>query len=421
MLTQETKVGLFVLAGLLALAMVTILLGDIHLEKRYKIKILFSDISGLPEKAQVRRAGVVVGKVTDISLVGDKAQVVVSIKKDVKIHKDARAKIVSFGIVGTKYLEITSGSENEPLLQDGDTIIGIEPVSIDRAVEEVLFGVRDLVDKIKGFGEEEELGKSLRLILDNIGDVTWKLNRALGAEGQELKETIENLNQLSANISEITDSLNKESIASSLEKLEKTLDGIAEVTEKLSGGEGAMGRLLSDEKMAEQIEQVVSSLEQSSQEAKKILQRTSGFRMAWNYQLNYNVNEEKLRSDFGFYLIPGEERFYYFSVNNIGENNSANDSGNQKINSITVKVGKNFGPLSLYGGVIRSSGGFGASFSPVKDRIEIGAEVFHFSRKRAWLNAGTKFRIKDWCYFGINGEDILNQGTVNSSIGIVLR
>jgi len=116
MLTQETKVGFFVLCGLIALVIVTILLGDIHLGKRYKIKILFNDVSGLPKKAQVRRAGVVVGKVTDIELVDNKAQVVASIRKDVRIHKDARARIVSFGIVGTKYLEITSGSEKEPLL-----------------------------------------------------------------------------------------------------------------------------------------------------------------------------------------------------------------------------------------------------------------------------------------------------------------
>jgi phospholipid/cholesterol/gamma-HCH transport system substrate-binding protein len=347
--------------------------------------------------------------------------VIASIKKDARIHKDARARIVSFGIVGTKYLEITSGSENEPLLQDGDTIIGIEPVSIDRAVEKVLLGVGDLVEKIGGIGKEEELGKSLRLLLDNIGDVAEKLNRALGAEGQELKETIGNLHQLSANIREITDRIPEESINSCLQKLEKTLDGIAEVAEKLNRGEGAMGRLLSDEKMAKQVEQVVSSLEESSQEAEKILQRTSGFRMAWEYQLNYNVNEDNLRSDFGLYLIPGAERFYYFSVNNIGESSSATDSGDQRMNSITVKVGKNLGLFSLYGGVIRSSGGFGAAFWPVKDRIEIDAEVFRFSRKRAWLNTGTKFRINDWCYLGINGEDILNQGTVNSSIGIVLR
>jgi phospholipid/cholesterol/gamma-HCH transport system substrate-binding protein len=421
MISKETKVGLFVLLGVLALAIVTILLGDIHLEKRYKIRILFSDISGLPEKAQVRRAGVVVGEVIDIGLVGDKAEVVTSIKKDVQIHKDARAKIVSFGIVGTKYLEITSGSESEPLLKDGDTITGIEPMSVDRAIEEVLVGMRDFLEKIKGLGKGEEFGKSLRLILDNMGDVTRKLNRALGSEGQELKETIENLNQFSSNINEISESLDKESIDRSLKKLEKTLDGIAEVTEKLSRGEGVMARLMSDEKMAEQIAQTVSSLEESSQQAKKILNRTSGFRMAWNYQLNYNANDEKIRSDFGLHLIPGEDRFYYFSVNNIGGSSSTLDSGNQKINSITVNVGKNFGLFSLYGGVIRSTGGFGGNFFPVKDRIEIGAEVFGFSRKKAWLNAGTKFRINDWLYLGINGEDILNEGTVNSSINIVLR
>ena len=421
MLSQETKVGFFVLAGLAALAVVTVLLGDIHLERRYRIRIIFTDISGLPEKAQVRRAGVVVGKVIDIRLVDDKAQVTASLRKDTRIHKDAQARIVSFGIVGTKYLEITSGSEKEPLIQDGDTIMGIEPVSIDVAVEKVLVGVAEITDKLKEMGKEEELGKSLRRILDNIGDVARKLNRALGTEGEELKGTIENLHQLSANVRELTDSLDKESITNSLEKLDKTLDGIARVTENLNRGQGVMGRLLTDEKMAEQVEQVVESLEESSERAKKILQTTSGLGSAWEYQLNYNLNEEKVRSDFGLHLLPSSKGFYYFSINNIGEDSNGTDSGDQKVNSISVKVGKNFGPFSLYGGIIRSTGGFGGVFWPIKERIEIGAEVFRLSRKRAWLNTGAKLRINNWCYVGINGEDILNQGTVNSSIGIVLR
>ncbi|NIM03877.1 MCE family protein [bacterium] len=421
MLSQETKVGLFVLCGLVALVIVTFLLGDIHLEKRYKIKILFNDVSGLPEKAQVRRAGVVVGKVIDIELVDNKAQVVATIKKDVRIHRDARARIVSFGLVGTKYLEITAGSKKEPLLEEGDTIIGIDPVGIDTAVEEILLGVGDLVEEIRGIGGEEELGKSLRVFLDNIGDVTRKMNKALGPEGQELEETIKNLNQLSANIREITDGLNQESITSSLQKLDRSLDEIAEVAEKINRGEGVMGRLLTDEKMGEQIEQVVESLQESSEQAKKVLRRTSDFKTTWRYQLNYNVNDEKLRSDFGLFLIPGKERFYHFSVNNIGDSDSDNDSGEQRANSVTVNAGKNWGLFSLYGGVIRSSGGFGGAFWPVEDRIGIDAEVFHLSRKKPWLNTGARFRINDWCYLGINGEDILNQGTVNSSIGIVLR
>jgi len=421
MLSQETKVGFFVLAGLAALAVVTVLLGDIHLERRYRIKIIFTDVSGLPEKAQVRRAGVVVGKVIDIKLVDDKAQVTASIRKDARIHKDAQARIVSFGIVGTKYLEITSGSEKEPLIEDGDTITGIEPVSIDVAVEKVLVGVVEITDKLKEMGKEEELGRSLKRILDNIGDVARKLNRALGMEGEELKGTIENLQQLSANVRELTDSLDKESITNSLEKLDTTLNGIAQIMENLNRGQGVMGRLLTDEKMAEQVEQMVENLEESSERAKEILQTTSGLGTAWEYRLNYNLNEEKVRSDFGLHLLPSSKGFYYFSINNIGEDSNGTDSGDQRVNSISVKVGKNFGLFSLYGGIIRSTGGFGGIFWPIKERIEIGAEVFRLSRKRAWLNTGAKLRLSDWCYFGINGEDILNQGTVNSSIGIVLR
>ena len=168
-------------------------------------------------------------------------------------------------------------------------------------------------------------------------------------------------------------------------------------------------------------DRVVESLEESSERAKKILQTTSGLGSAWEYQLNYNLNEEKVRSDFGLHLLPSSKGFYYFSINNIGEDSNGADSGDQKVNSISVKVGKNFGPFSLYGGIIRSTGGFGGVFCPIKERIEIGAEIFRLSRKRAWLNTGAKLRINNWCYVGINGEDILNQGTVNSSIGIVLR
>ncbi|MCK4533790.1 MCE family protein, partial [bacterium] len=128
MLSQETKVGLFVLAGGIILAVVVVFLGDIPLQKGYTINVLFDDIAGLPEKAPVKISGVEVGKVLKIKLVKNKACVEVWINSKIKIYSDTKARIISTGVIGTKYMEMTMGSVDELMLKDGDTVKGINPI-----------------------------------------------------------------------------------------------------------------------------------------------------------------------------------------------------------------------------------------------------------------------------------------------------
>ena len=440
MLNQETKVGLLVLGGGIILAMVVVFLGDIKFQKGYHIKVLFDDIAGLPEKAPVKIAGVEMGKVLKIKLVKNKACVEVWINSKVKIYNDAKARIISTGVIGTKYMEMTMGAEDKLLLKDGDIIEGINPVSFDELIDRVMGGLDGLMGIFESIKEQEDLGVSFGEILRNTRDITQKINLALGPTETDLRETIISFRNLTKNIEEFSADLkgitneSGQTVKDGIEKfdriagkLENILDSFASITEKVEGGEGVIGKLITDEEMAEDLEKALKNISSASREAKKVLKRVSGFKTVWDYRLHYNIDEEMFRNNLGIRIEPNPSKFYYFSVNNIAEKEDSDydyDEGEQKINSFSAQLGKRIGRFTFYGGMIRSTGGLGINYYPFGgDNIILNTEAFDFTRERdqetkAWVNVGGKVKITDWWYLGINGEDILEQKTINTTVNL---
>lgn len=438
MLNQETKVGLLVLGGGIILTMVVVFLGDIKLQKGYNIKVLFDDIAGLPEKAPVKIAGVEVGKVSKIKLIKNKACVEVWINSKVKIQNDSKARIISTGVIGTKYLEMTMGSVDKLMLKEGDTIKGINPIGFDELIDRVMGGLDGLMGVLKSIKGKEDMGESFASILRNTRDITQKINSALGPTERDLRETIisfrnltKNIEDFSADLKGITNESGQtvrdtiEKFDRVAEKLENILDSVASITEKVEEGEGIMGRLITDEEMAEELEKTLKNIRNASREAKRVLKRVSGFKTVWDYRLHYNIDEEMFRNNLGIRIEPNPSKFYYFSVNNLTEKKDSDyDEGDQKINSFSAQIGKRIGRFTFYGGMIRSTGGFGINYYPFGgDNILLNTEAFDFTRERdqetkAWINVGGKIKITDWWYLGINGEDILEQKTINTTVNL---
>ena len=312
MLSQETKVGLLVLAGGMVLSLVVVFLGDIHFQKGYKISILFDDIAGLPEKAPVKIAGVEVGKVLKIKLVKNKASVGVWINSKIKIYSDTKARIISTGVIGTKYLEMTIGSEDKLMLKEGDMIEGINPISFDKMVDRVMGGLDGLMGILESIKGEDALGESFTEILHNTRDITKKINLALGPTENDLRETIISFRNLSKNIEQFSADLKEisgesgETVKKSIqrfdriaEKLENIMDSFSVISKKIENGEGVIGKLLTDEQSAENLKKTLSNIQSASKEAKKVLRRIGGFKTIWDYRLHYNIDEEEFRNDLG--------------------------------------------------------------------------------------------------------------------------
>ncbi len=119
--TTKLMVGLFALAGIAALAILSLRLGKIELfnNKGYIVYANFDNISGLKVGDQVEIAGVQVGKVISISLKDYRARVGMRINDGVHVDTDAIASIKTSGIIGDKYVSISLGGGEHDIADGG--------------------------------------------------------------------------------------------------------------------------------------------------------------------------------------------------------------------------------------------------------------------------------------------------------------
>jgi phospholipid/cholesterol/gamma-HCH transport system substrate-binding protein len=125
--TLEIGVGLFLLAGLLALLLLALRVSGLTVgsaNDTYKVYAHFENIAGLTVRAKVTMAGVTIGKVTAIDLDRDSYTGRVTLSLDDSVDNlpvDSTASILTAGLLGEKYVGISVGGDEE-VLADGDTI-----------------------------------------------------------------------------------------------------------------------------------------------------------------------------------------------------------------------------------------------------------------------------------------------------------
>lgn len=142
--TQETVVGIFVVIGLLAIAYMTVKLGNIGIlgENSYSLYARFSSVTGLRVGNPVNMLGLEIGRVQSFQMDQENQVAVVELKinNDIKIYDDAIASIKTEGLIGDKFISIDAGGSGEEL-KNGDTIVDTEsPTDIMDLVSKYAFG-----------------------------------------------------------------------------------------------------------------------------------------------------------------------------------------------------------------------------------------------------------------------------------------
>lgn len=119
-------VGLFVVAGFIALLFLALKVGNmssLSFQATYPVKLKFDNIGGLKPRAPVKSAGVTVGRVASINFDTNTYQALVTIDldKQYQFPKDTSAKILTSGLLGEQYIGLEPGGDSE-MLKAGDTI-----------------------------------------------------------------------------------------------------------------------------------------------------------------------------------------------------------------------------------------------------------------------------------------------------------
>lgn len=137
-------VGLFVVAGFIALMMLALKVGNFGAyspKNVYVVKAHFDNIGGLKEQAPVRSSGVVVGRVSGVRFDSTKfdAEVTLTMDGKFKFPTDTTAAILTSGILGENYVGLEAGGEEQNLKQ-GDVIkLTQSAVVLEKIISQFLY------------------------------------------------------------------------------------------------------------------------------------------------------------------------------------------------------------------------------------------------------------------------------------------
>ena len=125
--TLELAVGAFLVAGFLAFAFLAIKVSGLTFTApadSYRVYGTFDNVSGLTVRAKVTMGGVLIGRVTNITLDQETYRAVVEMAIDGNVKgltTDTSAAILTSGLLGEKYIGLTTGADEE-VLGDGGRI-----------------------------------------------------------------------------------------------------------------------------------------------------------------------------------------------------------------------------------------------------------------------------------------------------------
>ena len=129
---RDFVVGLFVLAGLCAIAYLSMNVGGFSLGRDGGLRVhaSFDQTGGLKARAPVVISGVKVGQIDSITLDKNfRARVDMNLERNLQIPVDTSASIVTAGLLGDRYISLQLGGE-EKYLKSGDEITMTESAVI---------------------------------------------------------------------------------------------------------------------------------------------------------------------------------------------------------------------------------------------------------------------------------------------------
>ncbi|MEM8961879.1 MAG: MlaD family protein [Acidobacteriota bacterium] len=227
------RVGLLVLMALIAFAVLIFLVGDRSnvFRDTNTYKVYFNNVGGLQAGNPVQLNGVDVGDVADVRLPENptETKLIVEVEIDrryaARIREDSRARIKTLGLLGDKFVELTSGSGDAEQVPDGGNIQAADATDVDRLIA----SGEDVMDNVVA------ISSSLKAILD-------RLEQGEGLAGELFKPIPE------GEVSVL------EQTVSILGRIDGHLDALDEAR-------GPIGRLLYDRQMGDQLARTLAQLE----------------------------------------------------------------------------------------------------------------------------------------------------------------
>jgi len=303
---REVKVGLFVIMAFVVLGVGVFLVSErrnlFTLKNSYSIE--FQTVSGLAQGSPVQLDGVGVGSIQSIVLPEQVKHKMLTVwitadrRYAERIREDSLAMIKTLGLLGDKYIDISSGTTNAQVIPAGGNIPAAPPTDVDRLIATggdamgnfvaISYSLRHILERMEAgegiLGElttDSEAGKrakdTLLDVLESMRSITEQVQSGEGTLARllnddtlvtKLEGSIGHLDGLLTDLREgdgalpalLYDPETREKVELLLSGFQKTSDHLADLTGAIRSGDGLLGRLISDDDYAKQLTEELQQL-----------------------------------------------------------------------------------------------------------------------------------------------------------------
>ncbi|MCH7514826.1 MAG: MCE family protein [Bacteroidetes bacterium] len=268
--SKEAKVGIF---AILCLAIMYIgfnyLKGIDFLTKTNKYYVIYNDIAGLNISNLVNISGFTVGRVSNIAInqeFGNKITVEVDIYEDIILGKDAVA-LLRIDLFGSVSIILDVGDLSQPIAP-GDTIAAKVDPTLNELLKKSALPVADIlqitIQRINTLLEDfSNNTEALKNIAINLEGITYKTNMMLSENRNSINKTIEGMatvtQKLSMRLDELgvvmskygslADTLKSINLNETLAQTNLLLKNLNKTVALLQTDTGTLGRLMNDDSL----------------------------------------------------------------------------------------------------------------------------------------------------------------------------
>ncbi|HDS08748.1 MAG TPA: MCE family protein [Firmicutes bacterium] len=417
---NEVKLGILSIIILSLFTWMMIVLGDVKFKKEtYTVPVIFPYVGGLDIKSSVRLAGVKIGEVTIVELRDGIPYVEMEIDRKVHIKKDAKITINTLGFIGSNYIEIDIGSPEsefygeeftEPLKGEAPLNVG----DIMNLINDVSRKFNEIGDSITSLSEEiqeilQENKAHISTTMENLSELSLAsrdLVVKLNALSNQLNTTANNLNKFyEENSSSLSSTIKgTEALVTELNEVSRSIKDIAY---KIEHGEGTIGKVVSDDKLYNDLNQLVSK-------SNDLIEKVNKVQTYWEYEGLYNENSEVFDSKIGLKISPEGNNSYVISVSNLGRENEDL--------KLDLLLNYRISNLTLFGGMLESSAGFGAYYQ-ISPALQFYAAGLNFEREdlNPNIRCGLSLKILKGFHLYAEGSDLMEEAYYRAGLRLSLE
>lgn len=441
-------------------------------EAGYRVYAIFDDAGGLTEKSRITIAGISVGELDQIELVGDKAKI--WIRVNTPLRSDARIKKAQTSLLGEYALQLSPGYTGEPL-GDGDQIRNIQtdvtPADLLVDLKQITRNVTDITDTLKRVvsdqGSEQKLidilenvDKTVRdiqvavaenapkidLVVDNVIQVTGEARRFTGEFRRSANRILDDAETVAANVRAIVGD-NQETVQEgfdgvkgavrrlqdALDKLDGTLDRTQSIATKIDEGQGTIGKLINDDRLINSVNELV---DESGGFVKQITRLQTIIAM----RADYYVGRGAVRTAVDLKLQPRPDKYYMLSLIDDPRGSTSttervtvtSDSDEDPVIReqqtltedrfrLSLQFAKRLYAFTGRIGIIENSGGVGLDVHLAGDALEISADLFSFDAN-IWprLRIDALYTFFTHLYIAAGIDEVFNDELTDIYFGVGL-